>query len=39
MSTLLTEGQFVLPVHAQADGFEFNYPEINHAMRTLFDKD
>ncbi|KFZ38743.1 epimerase [Shewanella mangrovi] len=38
MAELLTEGQFVLPKHAQSDGFEFRFTDINDAMDDLFNR-
>ncbi|PKG74174.1 TIGR01777 family protein [Shewanella sp. GutCb] len=36
MSTLLIEGQYVVPKRALAAGFEFKYPTIDSALNALF---
>ncbi|QSX32255.1 TIGR01777 family oxidoreductase [Shewanella avicenniae] len=38
MAELLTEGQYVLPKHALADGFEFRFNQIDEAMTDLFQR-
>ncbi|WP_249872759.1 TIGR01777 family oxidoreductase [Oceanobacillus saliphilus] len=37
MGQLITKGQYVLPQKALEQGFEFNYPELNDALKQLAD--
>lgn len=37
MSALLLTGQRVLPAHAQAEGFEFRYPDLEGALREVLE--
>lgn len=39
MSSVLLEGQRVLPKAAQAAGFEFRFPELSPALANLFERD
>lgn len=38
VSTVVLDGQRALPRHLQDDGFAFNYPELEPALRDLLDK-